>query len=39
MEPNGAIPDLLVPQTPEDESNQTDTQLKVALEDLLKRLP
>ena len=39
MELNGAIPDLLVPQTPEDESTQTDTQLKVALEDLLKRLP
>ena len=39
MELNGAVPDLLVPQTPEDESTQTDTQLQVALEDLLKRLP
>ena len=38
MELNGAIPDLLVPQTPADESNNTDTQLKTALEDLLKRI-
>ena len=38
MELNGAIPDLMIPQTPEDESTQTDTQLKVALEDLLKRV-
>jgi tricorn protease len=39
MENNGAIPDILVPQTPEDESSMTDTQLRVAVEDLLKRLP
>jgi tricorn protease len=39
MENNGAIPDLIVPQTPEDESSGTDTQLEVAIEDLMKRLP
>jgi tricorn protease len=39
MENNGAIPDIIVPQTPEDESTATDTQLRVAVDDLLKRLP
>jgi tricorn protease len=39
MENNGAIPDIIVPQTPEDESTSTDTQLRVAVDDLLKRLP
>ena len=39
MENNGAMPDLVVPQTPEDESSGTDAQLQVAIEDLMKRLP
>jgi tricorn protease len=39
MENNGAIPDLLVPQTPQDESASMDAQLKAAVDDLLKRLP
>jgi tricorn protease len=39
MENNGAMPDLVVPQTPEDESSGTDTQLQVAIDDLMKRLP
>jgi tricorn protease len=38
MENNGAIPDLLVPQTPEDEVAGNDAQLKAATEDLLKRI-
>ncbi len=38
MENNGAVPDLLVPQTPEDESKKLDAQLKAAVEDLLKRI-
>jgi tricorn protease len=38
MELNGAMPDLLVPQTPEAESQADDRQLKAAVEDLLKRL-
>lgn len=38
MENNGAVPDLLVPQTPEDESRGEDAQLRAAVEDLLKRL-
>lgn len=37
MENNGAMPDLLVPQTPEDESRGEDAQLRAAVEDLLKR--
>ncbi|MBL9147270.1 MAG: PD40 domain-containing protein [Phycisphaerae bacterium] len=39
MENNGAMPDLVVPQTPEDESRNSDAQLKAAVDDLLKRLP
>ena len=38
MENNGAVPDILVPQTPEDEAAGFDRQLKVAVEDLMKRL-
>jgi tricorn protease len=38
MENNGAIPDLLVPQTPEDESRGEDSQLRAAVADLLKRV-
>ena len=38
MELNGAMPDLLVPQTPESEENDDDAQLKAAVDDLLKRL-
>ncbi|HMN95104.1 MAG TPA: S41 family peptidase [Phycisphaerales bacterium] len=38
MENNGAIPDLVVPQTPEAESAGTDEQLLAALDDLLTRL-
>lgn len=39
MEKNGAKPDLLVPQTPEDESADRDAQIEAAVADLLKRLP
>lgn len=38
MELNGAMPDLLVPQTPESEEAEDDIQLKAAVDDLLKRL-
>ncbi|MFK7788828.1 MAG: S41 family peptidase [Phycisphaeraceae bacterium] len=38
MENNGAVPDLLISQTPEDEAAGRDTQLKIAVQDLLKRL-
>lgn len=38
MELNGAMPDLLVPQTPEAEAKDADEQLKAAVDDLLKRL-
>lgn len=38
MENNGAVPDLIVPQTPKAESNDNDEQLKAAVEDLLKRI-
>jgi tricorn protease len=38
MEMNGAMPDLVVPQTPEDESAGKDTQLETAVADLMKRL-
>jgi tricorn protease len=38
MENNGAVPDLLVPQTPEDESAGKDAQLRAAVADLLERL-
>ncbi|MFN3168675.1 MAG: S41 family peptidase [Phycisphaeraceae bacterium] len=38
MENHGAVPDLRVPQTPEDESAGKDAQLEAAVADLLKRL-
>lgn len=38
MENNGAVPDIIVEQTPEDEAAGIDRQLEAAVEDLLKRL-
>ncbi len=38
MENNGAVPDILVEQTPRDEADGFDRQLKTAVEDLMKRL-
>jgi tricorn protease len=38
MENHGAVPDLIVEQTPEDESAGLDAQLKAAVEDLQSRL-
>jgi tricorn protease len=38
MEKNGAIPDVVVPQTPEDEGANRDAQLEIAVTDLMKRL-
>jgi tricorn protease len=38
MENHGAVPDLRVPQTPEDEVAGFDRQLKAAVDDLLERL-
>lgn len=38
MDVYGAVPDLIVPQTPEDEAADEDRQLRAAVEDLLKRL-
>ena len=38
MENNGAVPNVLVPQTPEAESRNDDEQLRAAVDDLLKRL-
>ena len=39
MENNGAMPDLVVPQTPQDEAAGIDAQLDAAVDDLMKRLP
>ncbi len=39
MELNGAMPDLVVEQTPQAEVAGEDEQLKAAVEDLLRRLP
>ncbi|MBX3375322.1 MAG: PD40 domain-containing protein [Phycisphaeraceae bacterium] len=39
MELNGAVPHIIVPQTPEDEVGGTDRQLRTAVDDLLRRLP
>lgn len=39
MENHGAMPDLLVAQTPQDEAADFDAQLKAAVDDLLQRLP
>jgi len=38
MENNGAIPDIIVEQTPEHEVENYDAQLRAAVEDILKRL-
>lgn len=38
MENNGAVPDIIVEQTPRDEADGFDRQLKTAVEDLMKRL-
>jgi tricorn protease len=38
MENNGAMPDIRIMQTPEDESSGTDSQLKAAVDDLMKRI-
>ena len=38
QENNGAAPDILVEQTPDDEVKGSDAQLKTAVEDLMKRL-
>jgi tricorn protease len=37
MENHGAVPDLIVVQTPEDEAAGFDAQLKAAVEDLQSR--
>ncbi len=39
MENNGAVPDIVVPQTPQAEAADRDEQLKAAVDDLMKRLP
>jgi tricorn protease len=39
MENNGAMPDLVVPQLPQDEAAGVDAQLDAAVDDLMKRLP
>lgn len=38
MENHGAVPDILVPQTPEAESANEDEQLRAAVDDLLSRI-
>ncbi len=38
MENNGAMPDIVVPQTPEAEVRDEDEQLRAAVDDMLKRL-
>jgi tricorn protease len=38
MENNGAVPDIIVEQTPRDEADGFDRQLKAAVDDLMKRL-
>ena len=39
MEENGAMPDFVVMQTPEDEAKALDAQLAKAVEELVKKLP
>jgi len=39
MEENGAMPDFVVPQTPEDETKGADAQLAKAVEELMRKLP
>jgi len=38
MENNGAIPDIIIPQTPESEVADEDAQLRAAVDDLLQRM-
>ena len=38
MEDAGAVPDIIVPQTPEAESANDDQQLRAAVDDLMKRI-
>lgn len=38
MELNGAVPDILVPQTPQDEAADSDQQLRAAVDNLMQRL-
>jgi len=38
MENNGAVPDLIVPMTPQAESQNSDEQLKAAVEELRRRM-
>ena len=38
MENHGAVPDIIVPQTPEAESANDDQQLRAAVDDLMKRI-
>jgi tricorn protease len=38
MENHGAVPDIIVPQTPEAESANDDQQLRTAVDDLMKRI-
>ncbi len=38
MENNGAMPDIVVPQTAEDEAKAFDAQLKAAVDDLMQRM-
>jgi tricorn protease len=39
MELNGAVPDILVPQVPQDEEANNDRQLRAAVDNLMQRLP
>jgi tricorn protease len=39
MEENGAMPDFVVAQTPEDEVKGADLQLEKAVEELMRTLP
>jgi tricorn protease len=39
MEENGAMPDFVVPQTPEAESAHADLQLEKAVDELMRALP
>jgi tricorn protease len=38
MENNGAMPDIVIEQTPDDEVAEHDAQLQAAVEDLMRRL-
>ncbi len=39
MELNGAVPDIVVPQTPQDETANSDRQLRAAVDNLNQRIP